>query len=299
VQSAPVPVTHEMQTSAVVATSPGVTPTRSSLGVAAEGGALRTPPSALESRAVVAKVAPPPAPIPFAAKQQALAANGGRPLAPAQETQIRQSTPELTRTNTTLYRPAAVAPAGGGLKTAHEGLAAATPATGVAAQGFVPRAAVATRTPGASPAVRGTTPPAPPEAPANAVARPPNRVPTATRVPPASGNPGPPASAGAATGTAANGSAARVGGANGSAEGGKPAGTAPGGTPGTTPGSTPGSTPGTTGSATSPHGATVQGNGTPKNGTLTSKPHTAKKPPPPRPRPEEKQPDKPDKGKGR
>ena len=106
VQSAPVPVTREMQTSAVVAASPGVVPTRSSLGVAAGGGALRTPPSALESRPVVAKVAPPPAPIPFAAKEQALAANGGRPLAPAQETQIRQHTPTLARTNTTLYRPA-------------------------------------------------------------------------------------------------------------------------------------------------------------------------------------------------
>ena len=375
VQMAPVPVTHAMQTSAVVGASPGVVPTRSSLGVggAAEGGVLRAPPPALESRAVVAKVAPPPAPIPFAAKQQALAANGGRPLAAAQEIQIRQSSPALARTNTTLYRPAAVAPAGGGLKPAHDGLAAATPVTGVAAHGFVPRAAAATpaattaatpaatsvaapaarpvttRTP-ASPGTPGTpagagatagatagtpvarppatptrvnAPPsaakpagtavgpggavaggavaggagaggavaggAPPAAPATGAVRPPNRVPTATRVPPSAGNPGAPAGGAvgagaprAPSGGAASGSAAIGGGASGSAAGGKPA--------------------GTTGNVAHPTGTSAQGGGTPKNGTVNN-PHTVKKPPQPRPRDEGKQPDKPDKpdkqGKGR
>ncbi len=223
VQLAPMPVTHEMQTSAVVAASPGVVPTRSSLGVSAEGGALRAPPSALETRAVVAKVAPPPTPIPFAAKQQALAANGGRPLAPAQETQIRQSTPALARANTSLYRLAAAKPAG------------------------TPRPA------GAS--VAATS-----QAQTNGVARPPNRVTAAIRVPPSAGRPG-----------------ATPAGANGSADGGKPA--------------------GATGSATSSNGPTVQGNGAPKNGTVTSsKPRVTKKPPPPRPRQAEK-PDKQEKGR--
>ena len=145
VQSAPVPVTHEMQTSAAVGMTPGVAPTRASLGVAPEGATLRTPPAALESRPVVANVAPPPAPVPFAAKQQALAANGGRPLAPAQEQQIRQSSPSLASTSSAMYRPAAVAPAGGGLKPAHAGLAAATPVSGAAAQGYVPRTVAASR----------------------------------------------------------------------------------------------------------------------------------------------------------
>src|SRR6202042_802635 len=85
VQSAALPVTHEMQTSAAVGMTPGVAPARASPGVAPEGATLRTPPAALESRPVVANVAPPPAPVPFAAKQQALAANGGRPLATPQE----------------------------------------------------------------------------------------------------------------------------------------------------------------------------------------------------------------------
>ena len=312
VQLARMPVTREMQTSAVVGASPGVVPTRSSLGGAAEGGVLRAPPTALETRPVVAKVAPPPTPIPFAAKQQALAANRGRPLAAAQEIQIRQSSPALARTNTTLYRPAAVAPAGGGLKPAHEGLAAATPVTGVAAHGFVPRTAVATPAatasgPGgavaggavaggavaggavaggavAGGAVAGG---APARAPANGTVRSPNRVPTATRVPPSAGSPSAPAGGavrarvprGAPSGGAPGGSAAIGGGANGSAAGGKPA--------------------GTTGNVAHPTGTSIQGSGAPKSGTVNN-PHTVKKPPQPRPRDEVKQPDKPDKqGKGR
>lgn len=50
------------------------------------------PGAAVMQRAVVARTAPPPPPVPFAAKQAALAANPGHPLAPAAEEQLRRST---------------------------------------------------------------------------------------------------------------------------------------------------------------------------------------------------------------
>jgi hypothetical protein len=249
--------------------------------VAPEGATLRTPPAALESRPVVANVAPPPAPVPFAAKQQALAAYGGRPLAPAQEQQIRQSSPSLASPRSTMYRPAAVAPAGGGLKPAHEGLAAATAVSGAAAQGYVPRTVAASRSVTTPPPAAGTngtvasngTPPR------STVPHPPDRVaPVATRVPSSTGNqnlsPGASTNSGAAVGGAngsANGNA--NGSANGTVNGDKPAGTPEAATK---PGATPGAANG---------GTTAQSNGAPKP---AKKPHPAKKPPPPKPRDEPK-----------
>jgi len=213
VQSAPIVVTHEMQTAPAIGTSPPIAPTRASLAVATGSTPVRLPPAAIESRPVVARVAPPPAPIPFAAKQQALAANGGRPLAPAEEAQIRQNSPALASASPTLVRPASVAPSGGGLKPARPGLVAAAPVSGAASQGFVPRtvpagraaaqpagATAATSTPGAG--NPGAQPGAQPGA---VVARPPARATpaapaTPTRVPPA-------APTGAPTGAAAGAAA--------------------------------------------------------------------------------------------
>jgi hypothetical protein len=157
VQSAPVAVTHEMQTTAVVGTAPPIAPTRASLGVENANAEAKAPPSAIENRPVVAKVAPPPAPIPFAAKQQELAANGGRPLDATQEAAIRQRSPGLASTTTAMIKPASLAPVGGGLTPARAGLAAATPVGNAAGQGFVPRT-VAAEHPGVQ---QPTTPIAP------------------------------------------------------------------------------------------------------------------------------------------
>ncbi|HLJ26468.1 MAG TPA: DUF6600 domain-containing protein [Candidatus Angelobacter sp.] len=51
------------------------------------------PPAAVASRPVVAKVAPPPAPVAFAQKQQALQANPGKPLDTKAEQALRAATP--------------------------------------------------------------------------------------------------------------------------------------------------------------------------------------------------------------
>jgi hypothetical protein len=63
-------------------TAPAITPTRQSvLGAGATGARIRRPPPALQNRQVLAKTTPPPAPVPFAAQQQAIQAHGGRPIA--------------------------------------------------------------------------------------------------------------------------------------------------------------------------------------------------------------------------
>lgn len=164
VQSAPIAVTHEMQTAPPMGSAPAIVPTRASLAAVNTNESAKAPPSAIESRAVVANVAPRPAPIPFAAKQQALAANGGRPLAPAQEAAIRQSSPTLSSPNTALVKPASYSPNGGGLKPARGGLTAAAPVAGAAGQGFVPRTVAATHSavlpPDAAPGTHVVPPPA-------------------------------------------------------------------------------------------------------------------------------------------
>jgi hypothetical protein len=127
---------------------PGVVPTQAAVtgGGAFSGRRAVVPPAALANRAVVAKQAPPPAPVPFAAQQKALAANGGRPLAPAQSEQIRSTLPPSARTpNGALVRSATTAPAGGGLKPARAGLVAATPVK-TGAGGFVSHADAARQT---------------------------------------------------------------------------------------------------------------------------------------------------------
>jgi hypothetical protein len=57
------------------------------------GTNVARPPQSVMQRQVVAKTAPPPPPVSFAAKQQMLQANGGRPLAPEQIQQIRAQQP--------------------------------------------------------------------------------------------------------------------------------------------------------------------------------------------------------------
>jgi hypothetical protein len=102
VAAAAVVVRPEVIARVQVSTFAGVAPQREAvLG----GRAVTTvaPPAAAMNRTVVTRVAPPPAPVPFARQQQALQANQGRPLAPAAYNQIRQSSPPPQRVN---YRPA-------------------------------------------------------------------------------------------------------------------------------------------------------------------------------------------------
>jgi hypothetical protein len=84
-------------------TAPAITPARLSvLGAGATGGGVRRPPLALQNRQVLAKTTPPPAPVPFAAEQQAIQAHGGRPIARSElkssgvyapATQVRMTAP--------------------------------------------------------------------------------------------------------------------------------------------------------------------------------------------------------------
>jgi hypothetical protein len=100
-------------TSQALATAPSVAPIHASLisHGNVSGGSVQTrisnaPPSALASRPVVALHAPPPASVPFALQERALAANAGQPLPPAQVAAIRQSMP--SRPDLVTVRPVPV-----------------------------------------------------------------------------------------------------------------------------------------------------------------------------------------------
>jgi hypothetical protein len=72
---------------APVAMGPPVAPSKSS--VLGAGGPSPLPPANVQRRNVVSRLTPPPAPLPFSAKQEALAARPGRPLDAATERQLR------------------------------------------------------------------------------------------------------------------------------------------------------------------------------------------------------------------
>ena len=94
VQSAAIAVRPEALRSATVVATAAVSPTRASVTRAAAPGAkVAQPPAALQASSVVAKRTPPPPPVPFSQKQQALAANAGRPLDVNQVQQLRQKQP--------------------------------------------------------------------------------------------------------------------------------------------------------------------------------------------------------------
>ncbi|MDP9159264.1 MAG: FecR domain-containing protein, partial [Acidobacteriota bacterium] len=80
---------------AAIATAPPVAPDRKSvLGAKADVRAAAPPQQAAAPRAVITKTAPPPRPVPFAARQDALAKNPGRPLDTQAVQQIRARLPE-------------------------------------------------------------------------------------------------------------------------------------------------------------------------------------------------------------
>lgn len=96
-----------MQARVVGYTAP-VAPQRVSVLGNASVTVVHGPPQRVVAREVVARTAPPPPPVSFAAKQQALQANGGRPLAPEQVNTIRASAPQRAP----MVRTVNAAPAG-------------------------------------------------------------------------------------------------------------------------------------------------------------------------------------------
>jgi hypothetical protein len=89
------PVPAAQLASIPVMSAPAVAPQRDSVLGPHADTASRTarPPANVLSRPVVARTAPPPAPVPFERQQAALAQNPGRPLAGNEIQQIRQSAP--------------------------------------------------------------------------------------------------------------------------------------------------------------------------------------------------------------
>jgi hypothetical protein len=112
VQDAAVPVQPQSLRSAQVINGAPVAPTRQSvLGNYSPAARVAQPPAAVESRTVVAKATPPQPAVPFAQRQQALAANPGRPLDASQVQQLRSTQSAPART---YIRPAQARGSGAG-----------------------------------------------------------------------------------------------------------------------------------------------------------------------------------------
>jgi hypothetical protein len=80
---------REVSSAPVAVRAPSIVPPKQA--VLGAGTTTRyQPPAALQSRAVVAKTAPPPAPLPFAQRQEAIKANQGQPISIAQSRQLSQ-----------------------------------------------------------------------------------------------------------------------------------------------------------------------------------------------------------------
>lgn len=79
---------REVATAPVNAFTPSVAPPKQAVLGAAAAARVK-PPAFVQNRAVVAKVTPPPPPVPFARQQQAIQANGGKPLAISQVRQLQ------------------------------------------------------------------------------------------------------------------------------------------------------------------------------------------------------------------
>jgi len=86
-----VAVNREQLASMQVSSRAAVAPTSASVmgAHATTAGRVAAPPQAVQQRQVVAKNTPPPAPIPFAAKQQILAAHPGQPVARQEAQRLR------------------------------------------------------------------------------------------------------------------------------------------------------------------------------------------------------------------
>jgi len=73
--------------------APAIAPVRQSILGLNEGRVVRTPPRAIMNRPVVARLAPPRAPVSFSREQAAIRANGGRPVPVAELSRMRPVTP--------------------------------------------------------------------------------------------------------------------------------------------------------------------------------------------------------------
>src|SRR5579862_5344448 len=80
---------NQMRQAQVIGTAPRVAPQRESVLSNSNARRAAAPPAALANRPVVAKLAPPPRPVSFAAKQQILQQHPGTPVAPAQLQSLR------------------------------------------------------------------------------------------------------------------------------------------------------------------------------------------------------------------
>ena len=99
---------REVATAQVAVRGPAVVPPKQ----AVLGGGVATryqPPAAVQTRAVVAKTPPPPAPLPFAQRQEAIRANEGRPISNAQARQIEAQQPHNNVAPVRIAPPARVA----------------------------------------------------------------------------------------------------------------------------------------------------------------------------------------------
>ncbi len=80
---------NEMTRLTAHSVGPAITPERESVLGRRPEVTVRRPPASVVNRPVVARTAPPPAPVPFERQQAAIRANGGRPLARSQVTALQ------------------------------------------------------------------------------------------------------------------------------------------------------------------------------------------------------------------
>ena len=94
-----VAINAQQLASAPVSTRVAVVPTQQAvLGArASTAGHVTAPPAAVMNRQVIAKKTPPPAPVPFAKQQQALAVHPGQPVAPRELQSLRPTGSAATR----------------------------------------------------------------------------------------------------------------------------------------------------------------------------------------------------------
>lgn len=95
---------REVASAHVNPTTPMVAPQQKSVLGAGATSAVR-PPARLQERPVVAKTAPPPAPVSFVKQQQAIQANGGRPPAVSQIRQVQAENVQQARPNIKIAPP--------------------------------------------------------------------------------------------------------------------------------------------------------------------------------------------------
>jgi hypothetical protein len=105
---------NQMRQAQVIGAAPKVAPQRESIVTNSNGRKAAAPPAALANRPVVAKLAPPPSAVPFAAKQQMLQQHPGTPVEPAQlqtlRTQAARQNPAPARMQVKAVDPKQVHP---------------------------------------------------------------------------------------------------------------------------------------------------------------------------------------------